>query len=937
MKQMRILGLLAGFLIWFSTSLQAQTAPSTYSGYTGTDTKTIPPAPPLGPANSAILDPTFGSRILRVTDANTRGGESFVSTDSGFHRAWNADSTAIKLTGPHGDSYWMEFSGSMFKVGNVPHSVPFAASWEWSTVDPNTIYFLNGNQIWKYNNSTGAITNLGGPPNGDPVTYMAVVIGQDNWVCAAAGSGITDTYTEIFCVNPNPPPNTPPITKFVNVLNRTVNGSVSTDPNWPTSAAGQTLGIHDVSGGTGAWWLEVTFHGASWGANGGAVFDLQTNTWSEITNSDPYWSGHVSMGNGKYANSAGSVDGRDSRGIVLRNPDNAMNSSQYLFVAQPPTQPPNTNNNWCDSDHTSWLNSMTNPDAPILVSRYMSNAPNCAFAWTGEIYAAAVDGSNTVWRFAHNHDGGCYYGEGFAQISNDGKWALFSSYWDGMLDSDTSFGCQTRIDTFIVQLSNGGTSTSTLNVALAANGGVATASSTVSSAYPASAAIDGDRKGLNWGAGGGWNDATRDTWPDWLEVDFNGEKIINEVDVFTLQDNLNFPSDPTPSMTFSLYGVTDFQVQYWNGSVWTTVPGGSVSGNNLVWRQLTFSPLATSAIRVWVTGAMASFSRITEVEAYTGTNVALAANGGVATASSSYSSAFPPSATIDGDRKGLNWGAGGGWNDATRDTWPDWLEVDFNGAKIINEVDVFTLQDNLNFPSDPTPSMTFTLYGVTAFQVQYWTGSAWVAVPGGTVSGNNLVWRQLTFSPLTTTAIRVWVTGAMASFSRITEVEAYGTAASSVTNVARATNGGVATASSTYSSAFPPSATIDGDRKGLNWGASGGWNDATRDTWPDWLEVDFNGSKTINEVDVFTLQDNLNFPSDPTPSMIFTLYGVTAFQVQYWTGSAWVTVPGGTVSGNNLVWRQLTFSPVTTSAIRVLVTAALASFSRITEVEAYTQ
>jgi hypothetical protein len=85
----------------------------------------------------------------------------------------------------------------------------------------------------------------------------------------------------------------------------------------------------------------------------------------------------------------------------------------------------------------------------------MANAPNCSsFAWTGEIVAAAVDGSNTVWRFAHNHTGGCYYGEGFAQISNDGNWALFSSYWDGSLGPDVSFGCQTRIDTFIVNLRN---------------------------------------------------------------------------------------------------------------------------------------------------------------------------------------------------------------------------------------------------------------------------------------------------------------------------------------------------------------------------------------------------------------------------------------------------------------------------------------------------
>jgi len=448
-----LLGALLFGLLTVNVAGLAQ-APSTYSAYTGTDPKTIPPAPALGPANSVITDPTFGSRILRVTDLNTRGGESFVSTDSGFHRSWNADSTAIKLTGPHGDSYWMSFNLSLFQVGDgssrpAVYAVPFGASWEWSTVDPDIIYFLRGSNIAKYNKSTGVTTNLAATPNGHPVTYMAVVVGQDNWVCAAAGAGAQNSYTEIFCVNPTSP-NT---TKFIDVLARTINGVVSGDPNWPRSGS-STIGIHDISGGTGGSWLEVTFHNSSWGGNGGAALNLATNTWSTYGSADIYWGGHVSMGNGKYANSAGSRDGRDSRGILLRNPDSLSDSSQYQFVSQPT----GASNNWCDADHNSWLNSMSNPNAPILVSRYFSNASNCAFAWTGEIDAAAVDGSNTVWRFAHNHTGGCYYGEGFAQISNDGNWALFSSYWEGTLGSDTSFGCSTRIDTFIVQLSGSGTS-----------------------------------------------------------------------------------------------------------------------------------------------------------------------------------------------------------------------------------------------------------------------------------------------------------------------------------------------------------------------------------------------------------------------------------------------------------------------------------------------
>jgi Putative Ig domain/IPT/TIG domain/F5/8 type C domain/NedA-like, galactose-binding domain len=778
-----------------------------------------------------------------------------------------------------------------------------------------------------------------------------------------------------------------------------------------------------------------------------------------------------------------------------------------------------------------------------------------------------------------------------------------------------------------------------VNVAAAANGGAATASSTYSAAYPASGAINGDHKGLNWGAGGAWADGTPGQFPDWLEVDFAGAQTINEIDVFSLQDNAAAPVEPTLGMPFTLYGLTDFQVQSWDGTQWVTVPGGSVTGNTQVWRQVLFTPLSTSRIRVLVTGALGNFSRIAEVEAYTsaaaqaqppatfvktspinaaapasgtvtlawqassgatsyeycvdttnnnacdgswvsvgtqttasvpatastsywwqvrarnvtgttdatggwwtftataqtqvpgafaktspvnaatptsgtvtlawqtssgatsyeycvdatnnnacdgswvsvgtqttanvsaaanttswwqvrarnatGTtdatggwwtftttqtqsrvNVAAAANGGTAIASSAYSSAYAASGAIDGDHKGLNWGAGGVWADSTPGQFPDWLEVDFAASQTIDEIDVFSLQDNVGAPVEPTLGMPFTVYGLTDFQVQSWNGTQWVTVPSGNVTGNTQVWRQLLLAPLTTSRIRVLVTGALGNFSRIVEVEAYtagavqtqlpaafaktsptnaaapasGTvmltwqASSGATsyeycldttnnsacdgswvsvggqttasvpmapnvywwqvrarnsvgttdstggwwtftattqtqsrvNVAAAANGGTAITSSAYSSAYPASGAIDGDHKGLNWGAGGVWADGTPGQSPDWLEVDFTGTQTINEIDVFSLQDNVGSPVEPTLGMPFTVYGLTDFQVQSWNGTQWVTVPGGNVTGNTQVWRQVLFAPLTTSRIRVLVTGALANFSRIVEIEVYT-
>src|SRR5439155_979059 len=145
-----------------------------------------------------------------------------------------------------------------------------------------------------------------------------------------------------------------------------------------------------------------------------------------------------------------------------------------------------------------------------------------------------------------------------------------------------------------------------INVALASNGATASASSTLDDGRLPIAAINGDRKGIHWGSdpttGSGWHDATNGVYPDWLQVNFNGSKTINEVDVFSVQDDVLNPVEPTSTLTFTQYGITDFSVQSWNGANWVDIPDCSVTGNNLVWRKLTISnPVTTSAVRLQVT------------------------------------------------------------------------------------------------------------------------------------------------------------------------------------------------------------------------------------------------------------------------------------------------------------------------------------------------
>lgn len=676
------------------------------------------------------------------------------------------------------------------------------------------------------------------------------------------------------------------------------------------------------------------------------------------------------------------------------------------------------------------------------------------------------------------------------------------------------------------------------NLALPENGGVVSASSTVSGSYPVAAVNNGDRKGIGWGSGGGWNDGTQGVYPDWVQIDLAVMSTLSRIDVFTLQDAYASPVEPTPSLTFQNYGITDFAIQYWTGAAWATVPGGSVTANNLVWRSFAFPEVTTDRVRVLIDDSLASYSRVVEIEVWgspggggsndapsvvltapgdgvtfqapatllvaadasdsdgaiervelfagdtpiatltsapyefewadvpTGdhvltarayddlgastvsapvtisvqaqvgvqTNLALPANGGVASASSTFNTKYPVAAVNNGDRRGVNWGNGGGWNDATNNAYPDWVEISLAAGSSIGEIDVFTLQDNFGSPQEPTPDMTFTNYGIEDFQVQYWAGSSWQTVPGGNVTGNDKVWRSFVFPEVTTDKIRVSIEAGLQGYSRIVEIEAWETgegggggnlppvvnltaptetlfvspadvliaadaadadgsiarvvfyadatplftdtaapyeyqwndvpvgdhvitakayddagqitesaplqihveeAGDSRINLALASEGAVVTASSTFDGRFPTSAVNNGDRLGIGWASGGGWNDATKDAYPDWVQVLFPSVSIVGQIDVFTLQDNPQSPQEPTPSMTFTKFGITDFEVQYWTGADWATVSGGSVTGNDLVWRSFVFPEVTTDRIRVRIDDSLADYSRVVEIEAY--
>jgi Tfp pilus tip-associated adhesin PilY1 len=159
------------------------------------------------------------------------------------------------------------------------------------------------------------------------------------------------------------------------------------------------------------------------------------------------------------------------------------------------------------------------------------------------------------------------------------------------------------------------------------------------------------------------------------------------------------------------------------------------------------------------------------------------------------------------------------------------------------------------------------------------------------------------------------------------------TSGNGLTNVALSSNGASATASSTYSSGYGPGTVINGDRSGANWGSTGGWNSAGANNYPEWLQINFNGSKSVTQAIVYSVQDTYWAPIEPTDTLTFNNYGLVDFAVQGWDGSSWITL--ATVSGNNLVKRTVNFSAFTTDRIRVSITRGADGYSRATEVEVF--
>src|SRR4029079_4759133 len=173
----------------------SDTAPTAYSALTDRVTREKPPLPQLGAAGFTFRDPSFGSRLMRVTDARTRPGvvnRSFRVPSNAHLAAWSADSRKFYVLSDDGASIPYTFDPSTMTASRLqPVSMyhggmrmQFYGEPQFSVGNPSVMYGVlsggNKHTIGKYD----FITN----------TY-ATVVDLETFVGGLAGTYIGGLLT----------------------------------------------------------------------------------------------------------------------------------------------------------------------------------------------------------------------------------------------------------------------------------------------------------------------------------------------------------------------------------------------------------------------------------------------------------------------------------------------------------------------------------------------------------------------------------------------------------------------------------------------------------------------------------------------------------------------------------------------------------------------
>lgn len=455
---------------WSSVSLHAQSAPATYQATADREPRAKPALPAIGLAGSAFTDPTFGSRLLRVTDGNTRPGapgRSYTTPSAAHQTAWNASSTYFYVRSVDGYFIPYAFNAATMSASRLQATssgdgglvIASQTEPQFSFASPNVLYVTrqdSGNDwpiIATFDFSTGAYTDLLNLGEAAPIarhTYtggLSSSAGSSERVMVFFGGAVQDSHYLVAVFAPGQP-------RSVALLDTTTSTVTVDDTRTPTNIPLNFHLHHAWLDKSGQYVILETTAPDRPARAPLYVWDTIANTFTALPESSALAGGHFATGFGTLVNqdccTSTTWDSAQWQFRRLSTPS----ANQDLIA--PVLSPQET----YAGDHASWNNAQPGTLVPFVTGFYRTATETSPWRpWDDEIIAVQTGGTSsaTVWRFAHHRSSlVSFWDTPRANVSQDGRWALFTSNWEKTLGGDPGGG--PREDVFLVELRGGAAS-----------------------------------------------------------------------------------------------------------------------------------------------------------------------------------------------------------------------------------------------------------------------------------------------------------------------------------------------------------------------------------------------------------------------------------------------------------------------------------------------
>jgi hypothetical protein len=424
--------------------------PAEYSARTDRKAVPYPETPPaIGAAGSIITDPSFGSRIARVTDARSdpKGeGRSLFTPSSAEQTPWNKTSTLFYVDTSGGAFLLYDFDPVTMRtrLARAPN-LAWTGEPQFSYQHASILYGMvrRDTVFQQYDVATGKLSDVNNASKcvkvqssdtGGSVTVSA----DDNRFMTSLGPMQDKNYMvyvfdrSLGC-------------RWYNTETGEIGGQWG--PKGIISASDRFL-IHNARMAKSGKYLYVTRGGGPGVGKGWVVWEIDTMNVGVCPRG---CSGHHVLG---YTHILGASGLSHPLDIWLRPLNHLENSSPIITGLEP------AKNFWYDS-HYSWSNVDPDDSAPVCFSTYRPTNPDTPGApllvtgpWENEIDCAETDGKGSkLWRFAHTYSTARngFWSSPRGNVSQDGRFFMFTSDWQDQLGKQPH-GTGYRSDVFIVEL-----------------------------------------------------------------------------------------------------------------------------------------------------------------------------------------------------------------------------------------------------------------------------------------------------------------------------------------------------------------------------------------------------------------------------------------------------------------------------------------------------